>query len=236
MERESQQPLHRKLLGYFMVDSIYGACLIVDWRYCVESLDYPSGDEEYPQIIIPTDAESDPRVPRYYELGYIPAGVYPSIDLRSDGRQEAEITEYVDIPVYVISKGDFPTSIYVDIEGWIPRLEIVDEEPQPTVQTEEFDWIETRNHLTRKLFGYVSATGGGILICNMDLVRLCRNYHNCLSDDNEIIAPPEGESPGFRTGVVAHIPEELQDREFPVYGEYEGDLLKRITVEIDRAN
>jgi hypothetical protein len=35
---------------------------------------------------------------------------------------------------------------------------------------------------------------------------------------------------------MAHIPEKLCNTEFPVYGEYEGDLLKRITIEIANRN
>jgi hypothetical protein len=124
MKQESQYQLTRKLLGYFMIEDTSGGCLIVDPLYSVESLYYPSEDEKQPQIIIPIGAELDPKVPRYYELGYIPVGVYASFDLTL----EAEIPEFVDIPVYAISQDDLPTSIVVEIEEWIPALKILDEE------------------------------------------------------------------------------------------------------------
>ena len=62
----------------------------------------------------------------------------------------------------------------------------------------------------------------------MEYVGLCRSHYHYKS--HQIIVPAD--ETGFRAGVVAHIPEELQDREFPVYGEYQGDRLKRITIEI----
>ncbi|HAJ63382.1 MAG TPA: hypothetical protein DDW76_27730 [Cyanobacteria bacterium UBA11369] len=240
MERENQDLLTRKLLGYFMIEDCSGGCLIVDWLYSVESLHYPSGDEKQPQIIIPIGSELDPGFPRYYQLGYIPAGVYPSFELRSYGRLEQEITEYVDIPVYAIAKGDSHTIVSVEIEEWTPTLKIVNEEEYEEISTKKnapelFELLATKQPLRRHLFGYVSATGGGILICDSMFVKLCREYHDCIG--NQITVPPDGEeSPGFRAGVVAIIPEELRNREFPVYGEYEGDSLKRITIEIANAN
>lgn len=236
MEQKSKEPLNRKLIGYFMLEDCSGGCLIVDWLYSVESLYYPSGDEKQPQIIIPIGYELDPGFPRYHELGYIPAGVYPSFDLRL----EAKIPEFVDIPVYTISQGDLRTSIVVEIEEWIPALKILDEEQDEELRKKTFDierWelLAEQQPFRRHLFGYVTATGGGILTCDSTFTRMCREYHDCIG--NQITVPADGEeSPGFRAGVIALIPEELRNREFPVYGEYEGDLLKRITIEIASTN
>ncbi|HBE20730.1 MAG TPA: hypothetical protein DEG17_02775 [Cyanobacteria bacterium UBA11149] len=239
MKQQSKDPATRKLLGYFMVDGSSSGCLIVDWLYSKESLNYFSGDDNHPQIIIPTDADIDPGFPRFHELGYISAGVYPSIELRDNDRQEQEIREY-DIPVYAIATGDSHTIISVEIEEWIPTLKILDEAQEEEIKKKIFEpelcgLLGTKQALRRHKFGYATATGGGILICDMDFVRMCREYHDCIG--NQVIVSADGEeSPGFRAGVIALIPEELQDREFPVYGEYEGDLLKRITIEIAENN
>ncbi len=240
MERTSEEQLTRKLLGYFMIEDCSGGCLIVDWLYSVESLYYPSGDENQPQIIIPIGSELDRGFPRYNELGYIPVGVYPSFELRAYGREGQKIPQYVDIPVYAIDTGDSQTIIYVEIEEWVPTLKILDEEQDEELRKKIFeselcDLLEGKKPRNRNLFGYVSATGGGILICDSMFVKICREYHDCIG--NQITVPADGEeSPGFRSGVMALIPEELQDREFPVYGEYEGELLKRITIEIANFN
>jgi len=95
--------------------------------------------------------------------------------------------------------------------------------------------LTSKQSLRRHLLGYVSAIGGGVLFCDSTFVRMCREY-DCGIED-QITVPADGEaSPGFRVGVNAYIPKELRNREFPVYGEYEGDLLKRITIEIVNAN
>jgi hypothetical protein len=241
MESKTQQQLTRKLLGYFMVDGISSGCLIVDSLYSRESLYYPTGDEEYPQHSIPVDeADILPGLPRFYELGYIPVGVEPSFELSYHNRQEKEIHKFVDIPVYAISQDDWLTSIAVEIEEWIPALKILDEEQyeeiiKKTYSPEFYDLMADKQSLRRHLFGYVTATGGVILICDTDFVRMCREYDNWIDDQITVSADGEA-SPGFRVGVNAHIPEELRNREFPVYGEYEGDLLKRITIEIVNAN
>jgi hypothetical protein len=241
MKQESKNQVTRKLLGYFMIEDCSGGCLIVDWLYSVESLDYFSGDREHPQLSIPIDEADVPSMfPRYHELEYIHVGVDPSFELIYYSRQGQEIPEFVDIPVYAIERGDYRTIISVEIEEWIPTLKILNEEQEEEhrkkiFEPESYNLLVGKQPLRRHLFGYASATGGGILICDMDFVRLCREYHDCISD--QVIVSADGEeSPGFRAGVVAHIPEELQDREFPVYGEYEGDLLKRITIEIANNN
>lgn len=41
--------LTQKLLGYFIMSSCYGDCLIVDWLYNnLDIRDYISGDDEHP--------------------------------------------------------------------------------------------------------------------------------------------------------------------------------------------
>ncbi len=240
MESEAKPQLTRKLLGYFMGDGTISSCLIVDCLYCRESLEYPFEDEEHAQVIIPVDeADIAPTLPRFYELGYIPTTVIPSFELSYDSRQEKEIPEFVDIPVYAISQDDLRTSINIKIEEWIPSLKILDEEQYDelsyrTYAPEFYDLMVGKQSLHRHLFGYVAANGGAILICDPQFVRMCREY-DCGSE--QIIVPADGEeSPGFCVGVNAEIPEELLNREFPVYGEYEGDSLKRITIEIIHAN
>ena len=52
MKVESQEQLNHKLIGYFMFDGIGSSCLIADWSYALESLDY-CGDDESPQSLIP---------------------------------------------------------------------------------------------------------------------------------------------------------------------------------------
>ena len=242
MESETKQPLTRKLIGYFMVETRIGGCIIVDPLYSRESLNYLSLNEEYPEIIIPVnEADIRPTAPRFYDLGYIPVGVNPPFQLSDYSGQEKEIPEYVDIPVYAISQGDLLTSIAVEIEEWIPSLKILDEEQDEAIRKKEhapkfYDLMPGKQSLRRHLLGYVTATGGGIVICHIDFVRMCREFDYGI--DEQLTVPEDGEdSPGFRVGVNAHISEEsLLNREFPVYGEYEGDSLKRITIEIVNAN
>ncbi|HBE17188.1 MAG TPA: hypothetical protein DEG17_23080 [Cyanobacteria bacterium UBA11149] len=69
--------------------------------------------------------------------------------------------------------------------------------------------------------GYVTATGQAILICDTDMIQMCENYIDYNS--SQITVPPDGEIIGFRVGVIADIKSEADDREYPVYGEYEGD-------------
>jgi hypothetical protein len=233
MKVNNQEQLQLKLLGYFTINSTLSGCLIVDWLYSVESLDYPSGDEEYPQLILPKEFDWYPCVPqKYNELGYLTIGVNPSVELGLELRG----LEFVDIPVYALGKGERHQSIFIEIHQWVETLEIEEGEEEQYInpQIEETNWQETTQALSRKFFGYTTAIGGGILICDMDFVRMCQNYHDNINA--QIIVPVIDSVKGFRAGVVADIPEDLRDREFPVYGEYEGDTLKRITIEIANLN
>jgi hypothetical protein len=66
----------------------------------------------------------------------------------------------------------------------------------------------------------------------MDMVKLCID---CADYDSQITDEMDGEDPSLlRTGVQVSLP--IDDIENPVYGEYEGELLKRITLEIANAN
>ena len=232
MKQESKEQLTQKLIGYLTLNTISAGCLIVDWLYCVESLYYLTGDEENRQLIIPKEFGWSPSVPdKYNELGYLRVGVNPSVELGLYSSEE-QAPEFVDIPVYALGKGDWHKSIFIEINQWVETLEIEEgeEEQYLNSQREGSNWQEITEQLSRKLFGYTTAIGGGILICDMDFVRMCRNYHDHMSD--QIIVPTIDSVKGYRAGVMVYIPEELQDREFPVYGEYEGDLLKRIAIEI----
>jgi hypothetical protein len=159
---------------------------------------------------------------------YIKAGVSIDIDFTFD----SEIPFYTEIPVYAnYNERNLLTSISVEVDLWVPRVEITDEQ-EPIVQKKDSGLLKTTTELNRNLIGSLTATGDAILICDMDMIHLC---HDCATynGESQIIAPPEGEDKGFHAGVVFEIE---SDREFPVYGEYEGDSLKRITIEIAKSN
>ena len=54
----------------------------------------------------------------------------------------------------------------------------------------------------------------------------------CTLDRDENAARNILNVPGFHGAVIINIPEDLRDREFSVFGEYERNALKRIIIEI----
>jgi hypothetical protein len=238
--------ISRHLLGYFQVegDSMIG-CYVIDWRYASEianSIIF-SGDDEHPQIAlsINSDLNKATNIPvAFQQKGYIRVGVFPSFNLRLYKRVEQNFPEYIDIPVYVYFKKDWQVYLSIELDEWMSALDIVSEEEENRVlkekfPTQVFELPKSKELPRKRLFGYCTATGGGILICENDWlkVRACYKNFYFLDYGTQVTQPDEGEDmPGFRVGVFFAVPEELQDREFPVYGEYEGDFLKRIVIEI----
>ena len=241
-----QKQVTRRLLGYFLTGGDVAAddaayCNVIDWAFCSTVLEYYLGRGEPPQTTYTVGIEPVPKStvpPKFSELGYIHVQVAPSFTLRLEGRNETELPEYIDVPVYVLREEDWRISIVVELDEWIPALNIPhDEEQRDLIRKQIFpleiiDLSETQQSLRRKLFGYVSTTGGGIVLCDTDYIWSASQ--NCVEkDEHQIVGQAlDEEYPDYRAAVFFHIPEELEDRQFPVFGEYDGDFLTRIIVEI----
>ncbi len=159
------------------------------------------------------DADSQIVVPTNLELGHIRAGVWAETDLIDDG----------EFPVYAEYEADLLLRISIEIHLFIT------EEQKFTSKMEESRLLDTTTQLIKKLLGYVAVNGGCCLITDMENVQLCLDHFNTV--DSQITVPIDCDQfDSFRAGVLAET--QIDDREFPVYGEYEGDLLKRITIEI----
>jgi hypothetical protein len=209
MNIKSETQSKRNFLGYFLLLGGSSSCIIIDWNYGSLCLDYGIDD----QIVIPVNSE----------LGYVRAGICVDIDLTSD----SQVTNDIEIPVYADYQGDLLTNICIEIDLWISAVDITKRQ-EPTVEGEEYKSLNQTTQLARKLIGYVTATGHGIIICDIDMLRMCENYNDYVN--SQITIPPDGEIIGFRVGVLAEI--QLDDKEFPVYGEYKDDSIKRIIIEI----
>ena len=242
MKLQREQKIKRRLLGYFMVEGhSMLTCQIVDWKYLEE---YFQGDiEEKCQTIFSIDpnmsTEKKLELPqRFYEQGYIRVGVYPSFELSLQERDEQQFPEYIDIPVYANYRDDGQFSVSVEFSQWVASYEVWNSEDEQLerakfLSEEQIDYLsESENLLTRKLIGYVTGVWGEIIICETEFIDICNRYKTPF-DSTQIIVPSLEENvPGFRGAVIVNIPEHLRDREFSVFGEYERNILKRITVEI----
>ncbi|MGF1490638.1 MAG: hypothetical protein ACFBSE_26400 [Prochloraceae cyanobacterium] len=246
MKLEKKQQVTRRLLGYFLAEGDVAAnesacCNIIDWEFCSDVLEYYTSCEESPQMtyIVGTEPVGKNRVPpKFSELGYIHVSVAPSFTLRLEGRNETELPEYIDVPVYVLCEKDWGISVVVELDEWISALDIPNDDEQRDIirkqifPLEIIDLSKTQRSLRRKLFGYVSATGGGIVLCEDNYIWSATQAF--IEDkEHQIIGLAFDEGyPDYRAAVFFHIPEELEDRQFPVFGEYDGDFLTRIIVEI----
>jgi hypothetical protein len=253
MSLENQPQPTRQLLGHFLIVGAYSSALIVDWGYLKDTLYYDSGDDEHPQITIPVDAEWNPDVPKFTELGYIPVGVCPSIDL-SEAADQLTGKPYtnIDIPVYAIGHGEAHTGLLIDVAAWIPSEEVslaaynfkLEQEDElgvaytlyPPGLPEVWELSPDQPVLRRQFFGYVTALGGGIVVCDSDLIWLVDDQHDGCTFNQIICSAEADDAPGGRIGVMAYLPAEFQDKEFPVYGEYDGENLQHIIVEITDAD
>ncbi|HBW89301.1 MAG TPA: hypothetical protein DEG17_10610, partial [Cyanobacteria bacterium UBA11149] len=103
--------------------------------------------------------------------------------------------------------------------------------------------IETR--LTQQLLGYFILIGGysSCIIFDWGYGSRCLDYLGDSDNDYQVVIPTKHSESGYILAAVQH-PIELIDAqgnsfdsasllepEIPVYGEYEGDSLKRITIE-----
>jgi hypothetical protein len=218
MEKESKIQLTQKLLGYFILMAGYSSCMIFDWGYGSLCLDYLGDSDNDYQIAIPT---------KHSESGYILGAVQHPIELIEKGNSfdSASLLE-PEIPVYAEYEGDSLKRVSIEIELW------TGERQKLTTHLEEPGLPNKRSQLIRNLLGYVTSTGGTVVICDMDLVKLCID---CANYDSQIRYDMEGENPSLlRAGVRFSLP--IDDKEIPVYGEYEGNQIKRITIEIAQSN
>jgi hypothetical protein len=251
MELKHKQQLIRRLFGYFIVDGysvdescVSADCYISDWYYFDFIEDYldVDGTNEYYQIAVPLEESSSVQLKsKFLQQGNIPIGIFLSFNLNLEKRAEKKFPEYINIPIYAVYQKDGLFKISIEQNEWIPSLNIPlneDEEERVKKQTFPLEIIDLSSYnelLSRKLFGYVTTNGGIIIICSgdPDFLYLCRKEGGWCDKKHQIIVSGESEeNKGFRVAVMFHIPEEIQDREFPVYGEYEGDFLKRIVIEI----
>jgi hypothetical protein len=219
MKQESKEPSSQKLLGYFILMSGCSSCMIFDWGYGSWCLDYLGDTDDDYQIAIPT---------KHSESGYILAAVQHPIELIDEQGNRVDPASPIDpeIPVYAEYEGDSLKRITIEIEL------LTREKQNLTTHLEEPGSPNKSSQLTRNLLGCVTSTGGAVVICDMDMVKLCID---CADYDSQITDEMDGEDPSLlRTGVQVSLP--IDDIENPVYGEYEGELLKRITLEIANAN
>lgn len=234
-----QKKIKRRLLGYFMVEGhSMLTCRIVDWKYLEEYL-LRNPDEEC-QIISYIDSETlKTKLPQqFYKQGYIRVGVDPSFELSLQERVEQQFPKYIDIPVYGIYQDDGQFSVSVELNEWVTSYKVWDSEDEQSERNVAFSkdrvcYLSTSEKLlTRKLIGYVTGIWGEIIICETEFVDICNEYKTP-SDSTQVTVPSLDENvPGFRGAVIINLPEDLRDREFPVFGEYERNTLKRIIIEI----
>ena len=219
MELETKKRFPRKLLGQFILIGGSSSCIIFNRAFGSQSLNYLGDSDNDYQIIIPTDL---------FESGYILAAVQHPIELIDEKGNRFDYTSPLDpeIPVYAEYKNELLKRISIEIASWIVQ------EQNITLQRKNSLPPAKTKQLNRKLLGYVTTTGSAIVICDMDMVHLSRD---CAAYENQLIDEMEGEDPSpLRVGVQVNLPIENREipREYPVYGEYEGETLKRITIEI----
>jgi len=173
---------------------------------------YPSPVREYrdDQIVMPEDSS----------FGPLRAGVAVDIRLLAEG----------EIPVYLEHDGDalqrliVATDLWVDIGGHPALLEIG---AAIAAQSDE----QSRSELV----GYVTATGYAILVTEVDFIYVC--YDQIDFDDSQITAPDEGDDdPAFRAGIYLGVVCDKEDQEYPVFREYEQDVLVRVVVDFRDAD
>ena len=224
MNLESKKGTYQKLLGYFLVlDSDCGTGIIVDMEIGHNCTDYGLDNI---QIFVPRNYNNNPDLITE-KSDYFRAGICFDINVGNS----PEIPSEIDIPVFAQYYCDRLTGISIEIDHWKPKLKIfnVDEYRLKEKNNDRFP-VRTKSKL-RKLLGYITVSGGSILIAELDLIKISEQSYGY---QNPQIIVPNGYS--FRGGVVAPIPDELTEQElenieYPVYGEYEGKFLKRIFID-----
>lgn len=241
MKLDNNNLVIRRLLGYFMTIGNSGACEIYDSAFEMYIEEYGinyGGSDDCPQTNFPIDSTPVRGLslpPKFYEQGYVSVNVYPSFKLRLNKRVETEFPEYNDIPIYLVRQNNWQLSVVIELDEWIQSLEIPDEDEEyekvlyQTFPVEVVDASKATGRLPRKLFGHVTAIEGGIFICETSFLYPFRKDSDFSEERNQVVVSG---NPCYRGGIRFYLPEELKDKEFPVFGEYEGDFLKRIVIEI----
>lgn len=223
MNLESKKGTYQKLLGYFLVlDSDCGTGIIVDMEIGHNSTEYVLDNI---QIFVPQNYNNPDLI--IEKSDYFRGGVCIPIDIGNS----PEVLNEIDIPVFAQYYDNRLTGISIEIDRWEAALDIfnVDEYRLKERKNDRFS-VRKKSKL-RKLLGYITVSGGSILIAELDLIKISEQSYGY---QNPQIIVPNGYS--FRGGVVAPIPDELTEQElenieYPVYGEYEGKFLKRIFVD-----
>ncbi|WP_017660514.1 hypothetical protein [Baaleninema simplex] len=124
----------------------------------------------------------------------------------------------------------------IEVANCLPAHEIEDaEEFINNVYATPPQRAEPKELLDVELIGYTTIIGGGLFICDLDMLWMSRRYSGGFSERNQIADSREGDAPGFCIGVALCL--ELQGIipekgvELPIYGEYKGNFLQRVIIE-----
>ncbi len=130
------------------------------------------------------------------------------------------IPESGEVPVYAELDGTRPRRLVADATLWVPE--------GGTPVSGDLDLSRAGQGRGAPL-GYVTARGGSILFAETDFYRLCVDQIDY--EVSQITAHDEG--PEWRVGVYARLTTLDDDREYPVYAEYEGEMLARVIVDLE---
>ncbi len=207
MGQRDNAPAQEEFLGTFLASNGYALCHVLDWGYTSDDFEYDEDNEQ--QLVLPAD----------YRYGALRAGIAVEIQLPENG----------EIPVYVERVGATQGRIVVAIDSWVTEGHELN--AVPSVTGREMIADDMGRLSRRETLGYVSASGNGILVTEIDFLDACRRYSSART--GQITIPPDNdEQDPLHIGVLVGLTPQRPEQEFPVFGEYEEDRLARIVVEL----